>query len=110
MIKPILFIIFFCNPIIAFSEGRMRLQFREIARVSAILNQCETPEINRNREKINKFSQTNGLILAKKENLNKEQISKIVAKILVELDYMYEDEIPSNICNETFLIYKKYKD
>ena len=67
MIKPIIFIIFLLGSSLAFAETRLRLQFREIARISAILNQCETKEININRKKIDDFAKRS-LILAKNEN------------------------------------------
>lgn len=109
MIKPIIFIIFLLGSSLAFAETRLRLQFREIARISAILNQCETKEININRKKIDDFAKRS-LILAKNENLNKQQIVKIVAQILVELDYVYDDEIPNDVCEENFRMYKRYKE
>lgn len=109
MIKPILFVIFLFNPILALSETRIRLHFREIAKVSAILSQCESNKIDLNKVKIDEFAKKQGLIFAKKEKLTKEDIGKIVAQILFELDNMYDDKIPNEICESNFELYKKYE-
>lgn len=109
MIKSILFILFLCNPSLVLAETRIRLNFREIAKVSAILNQCETNNILLNKVKIDSFAKKEGLIFAKKENLSKEEIGKIVAQILFELDNLYEDKIPNEVCESNFELYKKYE-
>lgn len=109
MIKPIIFIIFLLGSSLAFAETRLRLQFREIARISAILNQCEGNNIDLDRLKIDDFARKQGLIFAKKEKLTKEDIGKIVAQILFELDNLYDDKIPNEVCDNNFELYKEYK-
>jgi len=109
MIKPIIFIIFLLGSSLAFAETRLRLHFREIAKVSAILNQCEGNNIDLDRLKIDDFARKQGLIFAKKEKLTKEDIGKIVAQILFELDNLYDDKIPNEVCDNNFELYKEYK-
>jgi len=77
--------------------------------VSAILNQCEGNNIDLDRLKIDDFARKQGLIFAKKEKLTKEDIGKIVAQILFELDNLYDDKIPNEVCDNNFELYKEYK-
>lgn len=112
MFKVILLCIFFTNPLMVFAEPRIvgynRITFREFARLSAILNQCENSIIEKRRKEISTFSQKEGLKLAKKEKYTTNKIGKEVANILYDLDKLYPEEIPLSVCLNTLEEFDMY--
>ena len=85
------------------------MTFKNFARMSAILDQCDTKSINTQREYIDLFSREEGIFLARKEKLNNENLGKEVAIILYYLDEEFPEEIPEEVCNETLLGFNTYK-
>lgn len=112
MFRNLMICLFFVNPIMAFAEPRIlgynRMNFREFAKLSAILNQCEMKELDIDKINILKSSKIEGLNLAKKENLSNENIAKEVAEILYDLDKAYPEEIPYPICISALKDFQNY--
>lgn len=104
MFKIIFLSIFLTTPLMVLAEPRTlgyRINFRELAKLSAILSQCETSIIEKRRNDIEKISQEEGLKLAKKEKYTMNQIGQVVANILYDLDKKYPEQIPLSVCMDT---------
>lgn len=97
---------------LAYPEPRIfnnnRMTFREFAKLSAIISQCELKN-NTEQEELKKFAKLQGLRLAKENQLSQNNIAKEVSLILYELDQKYPDVIPDNICSESIITFKNYQ-
>lgn len=97
---------------LAYPEPRIftnnRMTFREFAKLSAIISQCELKN-SEEQEQLSKFAKLQGLKLAKENKLSQNNIAKEVSLILYELDQKYPDVIPDNICAETETTFKNYQ-
>lgn len=111
MFKIIIFTFLCMNLSCAVQEpkkyGNNRMTFRDFAKISAIVSQCE---LNVNREKINQFAKYHGLELARASNLSPEMIAQEVSIILYELDQRFPEEIPENICNIALNKFEMYQE
>lgn len=111
MFKLIIFTFLFMNLSWAIQDSRVednnRMTFREFAKLSAIVSQCE---LNFNSEKINKFAKYHGLKLARESNLSPEKIAQEVSIILYELDQRFPEEIPENICKTAINKFEMYQE
>lgn len=105
MFKNLMICLFFINPVMVLAEPRVvsynRMTFREFAKLSAILNQCDFKSVEIDKDYILKASKEEGLRLAKLNNLSNHNIAKEVAQILFDLDEKYPEEIPLPICLST---------
>lgn len=112
MCKLILSMLLLMASGLAYPESRLftnnRMSFREFAKLSAIMSQCEIKNIVE-KEDLNKFAKLHGLKLAKENKLSQNNIAKEVSIILFELDQDYPDIIPESICEKAIITFKDYQ-
>lgn len=112
MLKAIMLFMFILSPLLAFAEpkviGDSAMNFKQFARISAILNQCDIKKLPLEKEKLFKISKEEGIKLAKENNLSNDNIAQEVATILYDLDEKYPEEIPQSVCMNTFKDFQIY--
>lgn len=112
MCKIILFMLLLIASGLVYPEPRTlnnnKMTFREFAKLSAIISQCEIKNIIQ-KEDFKKFSKLQGLKLAKENKLSQHDIATEVSLILFELDQNYPEVIPESVCENTIKTFKDYK-
>lgn len=108
MFKIIILYLLYINPILAIASPYINttMSFKEFAKLSAILNQCELKESNKKQIMI--ISKEQGLKLARRDKLSNDRITHEVAYILYELDEKYQEKIPESVCENNLKKFQQY--